>query len=135
MSSPTDSDKAPTAPDVEKSHTFDGQGTDEDPFVVEFVKDDPENPMNWGQFRKWFITTIVTLSVFAVTYTSSAYSVSSREIIEEFNISNVVFIIGVTLYVLGFAIGPALWGPLVSINHHDLLLSCVLTSQRCICYF
>ncbi|CAH0021305.1 unnamed protein product [Clonostachys rhizophaga] len=113
MSSPTDSDKAPTATDVEKSHVFDGQGTEEDPFVVEFVKDDPENPMNWGQFRKWFITTIVTLSVFAVTYTSSAYSVSSREIIEEFNISNVVFIIGVTLYVLGFAIGPALWGPLI----------------------
>lgn len=103
--------------EVEKPHIYDGQGTEEDPFVVEFRRDDPGNPMNWSQFRKWFITTIVTLSVFAITFTSSAYSVSSNEVIRDFNVSTEVFIVGVSLFVLGFAIGPAVWGPLVSHCH------------------
>lgn len=98
--------------EVEKTHTYGGQGTEEDPFVVEFQKDDPGNPMNWGSFCKWFITTIVTFSVFAVTFTSSAYSVSANEVFHDFDISAEVFTLGLSLFVLGFAIGPALWGPL-----------------------
>ncbi|KAF5009890.1 hypothetical protein FDECE_3917 [Fusarium decemcellulare] len=99
--------------EVEKTYMYHGHGTEKDPFVVEFWKDDPENPMNWSQFRKWFITAIVTLSVFAVTFTSSAYSVSSNELMRDFKISSEVFIVGVSLFVLGFAIGPAVWGPLI----------------------
>lgn len=99
--------------EVEKSRLYDGHGTEEDPFVVEFQQDDLENPMNWSQLRKWFITTIVTLSVFAVTLTSSAYSVSANEVFQDFDISNEVFILGLSLFVIGFAIGPAVWGPLV----------------------
>ena len=103
--------------EVEKTYIYDGRGTEEDPFVVEFRKEDPDNPMNWSQFRKWFITIIVTVSVFAVTFTSSAYSESSNEIIRDFNISTEVFLVGVCLFVLGFAVGPALWGPLVSTGY------------------
>ena len=97
---------------VEKTPVYDGQGTDGDPFVVEFQKDDPGNPLNWGSFRKWFITLIATTSVFAVTLTSSAYSVSANEVFQDFDISSEVFTLGLSLFVLGFAIGPALWGPL-----------------------
>ncbi|EAW06503.1 MFS transporter [Aspergillus clavatus NRRL 1] len=99
---------------VEKTHVYDGQGTEEDPFVVEFQKDDLGNPMNWSPVRKWLITAIVTFSVFAVTFTSSAYSVSANELIPDFDISTEVFIVGLSVFVLGFAIGPAVWGPLVS---------------------
>ncbi|KAK5791523.1 hypothetical protein VI817_006832 [Penicillium citrinum] len=99
--------------EVEKTPFYDGHGTEEDPFVVEFQKDDPGNPMNWGSFRKWFITSIVTTSVFAVTLTSSAYAVSANEVFEDFpKISSEIFTLGLSLFVLGFAIGPALWGPL-----------------------
>ncbi|KAK9258671.1 major facilitator superfamily domain, general substrate transporter [Lipomyces tetrasporus] len=100
--------------EVEKRHVYDGQGTEEDPFVVEFQKDDPGNPMNWSSFRrKWFITAIATatFSVFAVTFTSSAYSVSANEVFQDLDISTEVFIVGLSLFVLGFAIGPAVWGP------------------------
>ena len=99
--------------EVENPTVYDGQGTEEDPFVVEFFKNDPENPMNWGSSRKWFITVIATVSVFAVTLTSSASSVSANEIFQDFHdISSEVFTLGLSLFVLGFAIGPALWGPL-----------------------
>ncbi|EGR52691.1 uncharacterized protein TRIREDRAFT_43701 [Trichoderma reesei QM6a] len=103
--------------DAEKNVTtspYNGSGTVEDPFIVEFQQDDKSNPMNWGQFRKWFLTSIVTFSVFAVTFTSSAYSVSAEEIMTEFDISSTLFITGVSVFVLGFAIGPAVWGPLVT---------------------
>lgn len=99
---------------MEKNHVYEGQGIDQDPFVVEFQKDDAENPMNWGQTRKWCVACIATLSVFVVTFTSSAYSESSVEIIRDFGTSTEVFVVGVSVYVLGFAIGPAMWAPLVS---------------------
>lgn len=108
-----------------ENHTFhDGQGTEQDPFIVEFQANDPENPMNWGNTRKWFIAFIATLSVFVVTFTSSAYAESSVEIIKEFKCSTEVFVSGVSVYVLGFAIGPAAWAPLVSMPcpfSHDFL--------------
>ncbi|EED14461.1 MFS multidrug transporter, putative [Talaromyces stipitatus ATCC 10500] len=107
--------------DSERAHVYNGQGTIEDPFVVEFQKDDPGNPMNWSSLRKWFITSIVTWSVFAVTFASSAYSESSGEVIDDFNVSTEVFIVGVSIFVLGFAIGPAVWGPLVSISSSTFL--------------
>ncbi|GFF92859.1 MFS multidrug transporter, putative [Aspergillus udagawae] len=115
MSQQADS-KIAADPEVQQTHIYDGQGTQEDPFIVEFQKDDPGNPMNWSQLRKWFITAIVTVSVFAITFTSSAYSASANELIPDFNISTEVFTVGLSLFVLGFAIGPAVWGPLMSSN-------------------
>ncbi|KAL3473777.1 major facilitator superfamily domain-containing protein [Aspergillus californicus] len=106
--------KSIEAGEVEKSHTYRGSGTEDDPFLVEFQKDDAGNPMNWGEVRKWSIAAIATLSVFAVTFTSSAYSVSANEVFRDFDISTEVFTLGLSLFVLGFAIGPAVWGPLVS---------------------
>jgi hypothetical protein len=103
------------AGDIETTHAYDGLGTTEDPFVVEFHEGDSANPMNWSLFRKWEITAIVTLSVFAVTFTSSAYSESSIELMQDLNMGSEIFILGLSLFVLGFAIGPALWGPLVGI--------------------
>jgi hypothetical protein len=113
MSQQADS-KIAADPEVQQTHIYDGQGTQEDPFIVEFQNDDPGNPMNWSQLRKWFITAIVTFSVFAITFTSSAYSASANELIPDFNISTEVFTVGLSLFVFGFAIGPAVWAPLVS---------------------
>ncbi|GFF51585.1 putative MFS transporter [Aspergillus udagawae] len=98
-------------PEVQQTHIYDGQGTQEDPFIVEFQKDDPGNPMNWSQLRKWFITAIVTFSVFAITFTSSAYSASANELIPDFNISTEVFTVGLSLFVLGSELygRQALW--------------------------
>lgn len=97
----------------EEAHShLQGQGTLQDPYVVEFRPNDPDNPMDFPSWRKWMITGIATLSVFAVTLTSSAYSASAGQIPPEFHASNELFQAGVALFVLGFAVGPALWAPL-----------------------
>lgn len=55
---------------------------------------------------------MVTLSVLAITLTSSAYSGSTRVFLTEFNTSRELVYLGVSLFVLGFALGPACWAPL-----------------------
>lgn len=69
-------------------------GTVLGPIVVEFSPGDIRNPMNFPTPKKWLITSIVTMSVFAVTLTSSAYSGSAEQIIEEFHTSSEVFALG-----------------------------------------
>lgn len=115
---------------MEKNHVYEGRGTEQDPYVVEFQEADPENPMNWGQTRKWFIAWIVTMSVFVVTFTSSAYSESSVEILKDFDVSTEVFVAGVSVYVLGFAIGPAFWAPLVSMPLQPIFLAAIDRDKR-----
>ena len=79
---------------------YNGSGTPSDPFAVEFLPNDPRNPMNFSTPRRWFITSIGTLSVFAITLTSSAYSGSAKEIKDEFDVSS-------EIYTLGQATAPA----------------------------
>jgi MFS family permease len=77
--------------------------------------------MNFTPFKKWLIVAITTLSVFSITLTSSSYSGSSEEIIAEFHASNELFSLGISLFVLGFAIGPALWAPLSELYGRRIL--------------
>src|SRR5690349_1882635 len=43
-------------------YPYKGSGTDEDPYLVEFIPDDPRNPMNFPQVKKWFITMTVAFA-------------------------------------------------------------------------
>ena len=89
-----------------------GQGTSEDPYIVEWQPGDPQNPLNFSRGRKWLLTILVTLSTFAISLISSAYSASAEQITTELHCSDEDFNAGVSLYVFGFALGPALWAPL-----------------------
>lgn len=57
----------------------------------------------------------------AVSFVSSAYSGGVREIIETFNVSSEVVTLGVSLFVLGFAIGPLIWAPLSELYGRQVL--------------
>jgi len=74
--------------------------------------DDPENPQNWPRSKKWLITMITACLNFVVSFGSSIFSTATEVTAEEFGVSQEVMILGVTLYVLGFACGPLVWGPL-----------------------
>ncbi|KAM6505973.1 hypothetical protein FSOLCH5_014151 [Fusarium solani] len=91
---------------------YEGSGTEEDPYQVKWIPNDPRNPMTFSNFTKWFITMTVAIATLAVALVSSAYTGGIREIITEYKISQEVATLGVSLFVLGFAIGPLLWAPL-----------------------
>ncbi|KAK5990200.1 MFS-type efflux pump MFS2 [Cladobotryum mycophilum] len=94
------------------NYKYSGQGTAESPYLVEWLPNDPRNPMTFASSMKWAITLVQAGATLAVSFTSSAYSGGIREIIKEFHISPEVSILGVSMFVLGFAVGPLFWAPL-----------------------
>ncbi|PRP80994.1 hypothetical protein PROFUN_11108 [Planoprotostelium fungivorum] len=104
-----------------KDHKYPGKGTMESPYVVDWLPDDAENPMGWTAFYRWALCIFVAIATLAVTFCSSAYSGGAREIIHDFGTTQIKFVLGVSLFVLGFAVGPLLWAPLSEIFGRRLL--------------
>lgn len=94
------------------THDYPGSGTDQDPYIVGWTADDPRNPLLFNDARKWLWTLLVALANMAVALATSAYTAPARELKEDFVISQEVFELGLSLFVLGFAVGPMFWGPL-----------------------
>ena len=103
------------------NYKYSGEGTNENPYAVEFLPNDPRNPQGFGFFRKWLSTLLMATATFAVTFTSSAYSGGAQQVIIDFGISEEVFTLGISLYVLGFALGPVIWAPLSEIYGRQIL--------------
>lgn len=67
--------------------------------LVEFDgPNDPGNPKNFPKWRKWLITTSMGLMTFAVTFSSSIFSVAVQPVAEEYGVSSVVATLGVALF-------------------------------------
>ncbi|KAE8335788.1 hypothetical protein BDV24DRAFT_143072 [Aspergillus arachidicola] len=91
---------------------YPGSGTEEDPYVVSWIPNDSRNPQLFGFGRKLTITLVVAFSTMIVALTSSAYSGSVGSIVTSFDVSTEVATLGLSLFVLGFAVGPLLWAPI-----------------------
>ncbi|OTA54163.1 MFS general substrate transporter [Hypoxylon sp. EC38] len=113
-------DQAGVTPEV-ADFPYEGSGTEADPYIVTWIPDDPRNPMNFSAFRRWLITGVVAFATLAVALVSSAYSGGVAEIIAAFRISQEIAILGVSLFVVGFAVGPLLWAPLSELFGRQLL--------------
>jgi hypothetical protein len=100
-------DQAGVTPEVQK-HDYEGSGTEDDPYVVGWIENDPRNPMLYSTAKKWSLTMLVAFATLAVAFVSSAYSGGADEIVQEFKVSNEIFVLGTSLFVLGFAIGMCL---------------------------
>ena len=53
---------------------YDGKGTEEDPYVVEWIEDDPRNPMRWPQVKKWASVLMMAFATLVVSFCSSAFT-------------------------------------------------------------
>lgn len=104
-----------------EEYDYDGSGTDDDPYVVAWIDNDPRNPMLYSQPKKWFLTMVVAIATLAVAFVSSAYSGGANQIIREFGCSQEIYTLGISFFVLGFAIGPLLWAPLSEIFGRQVL--------------
>ncbi|KAL4993182.1 MFS general substrate transporter [Aspergillus recurvatus] len=115
-------------------YPYPGAGTKVDPYVVSWIPEDPRNPMRFSQWTKWTITMLVSLATLAVSLDSSAFTGGAAEIEEEFHVGTEVATLGVSLFVLGFAIGPLLWAPLSELFGRRILFIgtyCALTAFNC----
>jgi hypothetical protein len=94
------------------NHPYSGSGTEKDPFLVTWIDNDPVDPMNYPLALKWSITMLVAFATLAVSFVSSEYSGGIAEVLQEFHVVEIIGTLGISLFVLGFAIGPLLWAPL-----------------------
>ncbi|KAL5091595.1 hypothetical protein Trisim1_002813 [Trichoderma cf. simile WF8] len=94
------------------NHRYGGSGTLSNPYLVTWIEDDPRNAREWSQGRKVLTTIIMATLTLTASFVSSTYSGSRNEIISDLHASEEVFALGLSLYVLGFALGPLFWAPL-----------------------
>lgn len=85
-------------------HPYAGSGTEDDPYAVIWIPNDPRNPMNYRSATKWSITMVVSIATLAVALVSSAYTGGIAEIMVHFKIVGEVAVLGLSLFVLGFAV-------------------------------
>ncbi|KAI1104952.1 MFS general substrate transporter [Jackrogersella minutella] len=93
-------------------HRYTGSGTQEDPYRVEWLHHDPIDPLTYPTWKKWTITLIMAFSTLAITFASSGLSGADPQLMLYFGASQELVTADVSLFVLSFAIGPAIWGPL-----------------------
>ena len=89
-----------------------GSGTQEDPYLIAYLQDDPQAAMKMSNGRRYPIALVQAVSFFAVTFGSSVYASGIPEIRLDFGVSYEVATLGLALYVLGFALGPIIWSSL-----------------------
>lgn len=85
---------------------YPGSGTEDDPYSVTWIPEDPRNPMLFSEIAKWSFTMVVAFATLAVSLVSSAYTGGILQIEEQFGIGSEVATLGVSLFVLGFAVSP-----------------------------
>jgi MFS family permease len=95
-----------------RNHDYPGNGTAEDPYVIDWLPDDPKNGFNLAPGMKWLIVMICAFNTLACSLASTVFAGAIPQINEYFHVVQEVGILTVSLFVLGFAVGPVIWGPL-----------------------
>ncbi|KAI1626139.1 major facilitator superfamily transporter [Exophiala viscosa] len=94
------------------THVYEGKGRDDDPFIVDYLLDDPVNPYNWPTWRRWMSVCIIGFGTLAVAVCTSSYLSALPQLQSQFHASEEVITLGLSFFILGFSVGPLLWGPL-----------------------
>jgi multidrug resistance protein len=119
-------DQKRITPEVE-NYQYPGSGTPEAPFVVTWLPQDAGNPLTWSKGFKWFVTSVVAMQCLAMAFTSSVYSGTIRELRADLTNSTELLTAGLSLYVLGFALGPLLWAPLSELYGRQIIFAISFT--------
>ncbi|KAJ6070370.1 hypothetical protein N7467_011689 [Penicillium canescens] len=84
----------------------------EDWKLVTFTIDDPENPKNWSKLYKWYCTMVVAFTCFVVAFASSVITAHLEGPMEDFDVSREASLVVVTVFVVGFGVGPMFFAPM-----------------------
>lgn len=84
----------------------------DDPFLVMFDIDDPENPKNWSSKKRWVLTFVAGTFILSSTFASSSPSGIVQHMIDKFHFSHLIATLTISLFVCGYVLGPLVWAPL-----------------------
>ncbi|EMC99186.1 hypothetical protein BAUCODRAFT_394455 [Baudoinia panamericana UAMH 10762] len=83
--------------------------------LVTFKPGDKENPKNWSTPYKWYCTMTVAITCFAVAFNSAVITADLEGVARTFHVGEEVALLTITLFVVGFGVGPMLFAPLSEI--------------------
>lgn len=91
---------------------------------IAFDQNDPLNPKTWTEWKRWYISLATTVggtalmyglnSVLNSTFASSAPSGALRSIEQTLGASQEVSILVVSMYIIGYILGPIVFAPVLS---------------------
>lgn len=115
--------KQPEA-ELEKSKSARSKGSRRDSKVVNWNgPDDPDNPKNWPNKKKWAATVTVSLFTFISPVSSSMVAPALSSIAADFNITDQVLSqLTLSIFVLAYAVGPLILGPLSEVYGRVIVL-------------
>jgi multidrug resistance protein len=94
--------------------------------LVTFVPNDPENPKNWSKAYKWWCTMCVALTCFVVAFASAVITADIGGVAEEFHVSEEAALVPVSVFVVGFGVGPMIFAPLSEIYGRRIIYATTL---------
>jgi hypothetical protein len=108
-------------PLLSSSHSYSpshrsNHSTSEQDDELAFESGDPGNPRNWTTWKKWRIVAAITLVDLSVSWGASGYSPTEKEMERIFGVSATVGTLGLSLYILGLALGPMTLAPLSEVR-------------------
>lgn len=83
--------------------------------MIDWLPNDPDNPMNWSTRKKFYVTFEIVFLTFSVYIGSAIYTAGIISVTEEFHVSRVAATLGLTLFVAGYGLGPMVWAPMSEI--------------------
>ncbi|KDE06238.1 hypothetical protein MVLG_03397 [Microbotryum lychnidis-dioicae p1A1 Lamole] len=88
----------------------------QDPNLVDwYSEDDAENPLNWSVPRKTFVTFCICLITTSVYSGSSIFTPGVQEAMQTWRVGQVPATFGLSLFVIGYALGPMFLSPMTEI--------------------
>ncbi|CAG8125037.1 unnamed protein product [Penicillium nalgiovense] len=81
-------------------------------FEVYWDSEDPENPRLWPLWYKGLTVAAMSLGATVVSLSSTLYTSGIPGLQEDFHVSKIVALLGVTTYLLGMGIGSIIFAPL-----------------------
>ncbi|PYH47113.1 MFS transporter [Aspergillus saccharolyticus JOP 1030-1] len=88
-------------------------------------QDDPNNPQNFANGRKWGLLALISSITFISPLASSMFSPAVSYVGDDFGVSNEYLLsFSVTIFLLGYTFGPLFLAPLSEIYGRRIVLSC-----------
>ncbi|GAA6017962.1 hypothetical protein JCM10207_002721 [Rhodosporidiobolus poonsookiae] len=86
-------------------------------YLVDWQENDQENPKNWSTRKRSFVAAQIAFLTTVVYIGSAIYTPSEQGLMEEYGVSQVVTVLGLTLFILGYGMGPMIFSPLQETPH------------------
>ena len=116
--------RTPTRPSTLKHSST--RRSNKDPNLVTWDgPDDPHNPHNWPKHRRWASTILIAMFAFIAPMASTMVAPALDTIADDFDIqSDTEQFLVMSIFLLAFAIGPFVWGPMSEVFGRVRVMQC-----------